>query len=215
MFYSNVEKSLRNQRQATVSEVYISAILDPIIGIGNTTCLTLLTHLHDIYGTITKAELDKNLDQMKIQWNPPTSIEILLTQINDGVAFARAGGDTPMVPSIICIAYNIVAVMGRFDVAIRKWWAKTAINKTWLVFQNHFKVVDLDNRLIGTSGTAGYHGAANLSTTVANTQAALVASKLTIILALALQAHITPSITSSSNISIITPATGTPSAQTY
>jgi hypothetical protein len=37
---------IRNQRQANVTKVYISAILDPIIGIGNTRCLALLTHLY-------------------------------------------------------------------------------------------------------------------------------------------------------------------------
>jgi hypothetical protein len=184
MFYSNVDKALCNQLQATASEVYISAILDPIIGIGNTTCLTLLTHLHDIYGTVVEAELGKILDRMKIQWNPPTSIKIVFTQINDGVDFATAGGDTPTGPSIICITYKIVAVTGRFEVATHKWWAKTAVNKTWEVFQNHVKVMDSDNRLTVTSGTVGYRGAANLSTTVANTQAALVSSKLAIVLAL-------------------------------
>jgi hypothetical protein len=78
-----------------VLKVCISAILDPIIGIGNTSCITLITHLHDTYGTITEAELEKNLDRMKSQWNPPTSIEILFTQINDGVAFAMMGGAHP------------------------------------------------------------------------------------------------------------------------
>jgi hypothetical protein len=46
MLYSNVDKALRNQLQAAVAKVYISAILDPIIGIGNTACLQLLTQLH-------------------------------------------------------------------------------------------------------------------------------------------------------------------------
>jgi hypothetical protein len=142
MVCSYVDKALRNQLQADVPEVYISAILDTIIGIGNRTRLTLLTHLHDTYGTITEAELGKNLDRMKSQWNPPTSIDILFTQINDGVAFATAGGDTPIGPSIMCIEYNIVAAMGRFDVAPRNWWAKTAVNKKWAVFQTHFKVID-------------------------------------------------------------------------
>jgi hypothetical protein len=34
MLYSNVNKALHNQLQAVVRKVYISAILDPIIGIG-------------------------------------------------------------------------------------------------------------------------------------------------------------------------------------
>jgi hypothetical protein len=55
MLYSNVEKAPHNQRQEAVPKVYISAILDPIIGIGKTPCITLLTHLHNTYGTITEA----------------------------------------------------------------------------------------------------------------------------------------------------------------
>jgi hypothetical protein len=208
MLYSNDNKRRRNQLQADAPDVYISAILNPIIGIGNTTCLTLLTHLHGTYITITEAELDKNQDRMKIQWNPPTSIEILFTHINNGVVFIMAGGDAPRGPSIIRITYNIVAVTGRFDIAAREWWANTATNKTWAVFQTHFKAADSDNMLIKTAGATGYHGASDLTTTLANTQAALVASDL------ALQAHITPSITSSSNLSAITPATGPLTART-
>jgi hypothetical protein len=95
--------------------------------------------------------------------------------------------------------------------------SKTATNKTWAVFQTHLKAADLDNRLIETAGTAGYRGAANLTTTLATTQAALITSKLilTITLTLALQSKFTPSITPSSNLSDISPVIGKPSAQTY
>jgi hypothetical protein len=198
MLYTNVDNALRNQLQAAVPKFYISAILDPVIGIGNTACLTLLTHLHDIYGTITEAELDRNLDRMKIQWNPPTSIELLFTQINDGVAFATAGGDPPTGPSIIRIAYNIVAATGRFDVATREWRSKTVAQQTWATFKVHLKAADTYNRLLETAGTARYHGASNMTITLANTQTALTASELA--LSLALQAHVSPSITSSSNL---------------
>jgi hypothetical protein len=63
MLYSNADKALCNQLQATVSKVYINAIIEPIIGIDNTTCHQLLTHLHTTYGRITEAELDKILGQ--------------------------------------------------------------------------------------------------------------------------------------------------------
>jgi hypothetical protein len=213
MLYTNVEKALQNQLQAAVPKVYISAILDPIIGIGNTSCLTLITHLHDTYGTITEAELDRNLDRVKSQWNPPTSIELLFTQINGGVASATAGGDPPTGPSIIRIAYNIVAATGRFDVATREWRAKTVAQKTWATFQLHFKAADTYNRLLETSGTAGYHGASNMAITLANTQSALVASELA--LSLALQAHVSPSITSSANLSDVTNTTSYTPARKY
>jgi hypothetical protein len=59
MLYSNVDKALRNQLHAAVPKVYINAILNPIIGIGNTMRLQLITHLHTTYGHIAEAELDK------------------------------------------------------------------------------------------------------------------------------------------------------------
>jgi hypothetical protein len=210
MLYTNIDKALRNQLQAAVPKVYISAILDPIIGIGNTTCLTLLTHLHDTYGTIAEAELDRNLDRMKIQWNPPTSIELLFTQINDGVAFTAAGGDPPTDPSIIHITYNI-ATTGRFDVSSREWRAKTVAQKTWATFQLHFKAAGTDNRVLGNSGTIGYHGASNMAITLANTQSALVACEVA--LSLALQTHISPSITSSANLLAVTNTTSSTPAK--
>jgi hypothetical protein len=213
MLYTSVDNALRNQLQTAVPKVYISAILYPIIGIGNTTCLTLLTHLHDTYGTITEAELDRNLDRMKIQWKPPTSIELLFTQISDGVELTTAGGDPPTGPSIIRIAYNIIATTGRFDIATREWRAKTVAQKTWATFQLHFKAADTDNHLLQTSGTAGYHGASNMTITLANTQSALGASELA--LSLALQAHVSPSITSSANISDVTNTTSSTPARTY
>jgi hypothetical protein len=104
MLYSNVDKALGNQLQVDVPKVYISTILNPVIGIGNATRIALLTHLHTTYGIITKAELDSNLNQIKNQWNPPTSTEIIFVQINVGVAFTTTGGDPQTGPSVICIA---------------------------------------------------------------------------------------------------------------
>jgi hypothetical protein len=168
---------------------------------------------HTTYGIITEDKLDRNLDRMKTQWNPPTSIEILFTQINEGVAFTKAGGDTPTGPSSIRITYNIIATTGRFDVTTREWRAKTTDQNTWAAFQNHFKATDTHNRLLETSGTRGYHGTSNMTTTRATTQAALIASELA--LALALQAKITPYVASSTNLYAITPNTGIPAARTY
>jgi hypothetical protein len=120
--------------------------------------------------------LDKNLERMKNQWNLPTTIEIIFTQFNDGVVFETMGGDAPTRPSIICITYNIVAAIGLFDATTHEWGAKARADKTWAVFQTHFKAADSDNKLVETSGTAGYHGAASLSTTLVTTHATLTAS---------------------------------------
>jgi hypothetical protein len=74
-----------------------------------------------------------------------------------------------------------------------------------------FKAADLDNRLVETTCAVGYHEAANLATTLATTQSALIASEL----ALALQANVTPSVASTSDMLVITLIIGTPAAWRY
>jgi hypothetical protein len=65
--YHNVEKVLRNQLIAAVPVIYITALRDPVIAFGNTTTLKLMAHLHDTYGVIPEAELDRNKYTMKAQ----------------------------------------------------------------------------------------------------------------------------------------------------
>jgi hypothetical protein len=62
---------------AAVLSIYLAALRDPAIAFGNTTTLQLLDHLHDQYGGITEAELESIAEQMKQQWQTPTSIEVL------------------------------------------------------------------------------------------------------------------------------------------
>jgi hypothetical protein len=63
--YQKTDKSLRNQLIAAVPLLYVEDLLDDIIGWGNTTCLQLLDHLWEKYGTIRAAELEANLATMK------------------------------------------------------------------------------------------------------------------------------------------------------
>jgi hypothetical protein len=70
---------------AAVSGIFIAAKKNPVTGFSNVTCLELLTHLHDDYGKITEQDLKDNVTTMRAQWNPPTAIESMFVQIEDGV----------------------------------------------------------------------------------------------------------------------------------
>jgi hypothetical protein len=86
----------------SVPVIYLAALHDPVIAFGNTTPLQLIDHLHGQYGWITEAELDNNTEQMKQrQWQPPTVIEVLFLQIENGIAFALAGDDPKSEPVIL------------------------------------------------------------------------------------------------------------------
>jgi hypothetical protein len=198
MIYSNVDKAIRNQLQAAVPKVYISAIIDPIIRIGNITCLQLITHLHT-----TKTWNTTRQPPLKYYSHKSTMVLHLQqrseTHPQDPSSFA----------SPIALWQRQADLMSQHV----NGEPRQRLIKHGQFFQTHFNSAYSDNRLVETSGTAGYHGAANLATTLATTQATFIISELDI--ALALQVNITPSIASSMDISVITPGTGAPAARTY
>jgi hypothetical protein len=71
---------------------------------------------------------------MKQQWQPPTAIEVLFLQIENGVAFALAGDDPTSEPAILCMPYNNIYNMGRFDTACR-WRKADPALKAWEFFK--------------------------------------------------------------------------------
>jgi hypothetical protein len=212
VLWHNVDAVLRNLLIAAVPGIFLATMKNPVTGFGNVTCLELLTHLHDNYGKITEQELEDNVIRMRAQWNPPTAIEALLVQIEDGIAFVAEGNDEPTKPTILRWAYDIVAKTGRYDLACREWrqFNPTSTTKDWQKFKSHFKAADRDMRSQDTTGTADYHGAhaaTNDATLLATTQAALAASELKLAHAMA-QVSLSSSSKSNSDQSINTRISG-------
>ena len=48
----------------TFDDIYTDDLRDPNIGFAGTTAMALLTHLYDLFGNITAAELAKNDESM-------------------------------------------------------------------------------------------------------------------------------------------------------
>lgn len=157
--YQETDKALRNQILLAIPADYLRELADPELGLGSVTCLEILTHLWTTWGTITQIELDANALRMATPWHPPTPIDKLFTQLDDGVRFATAGNDTPSKPSVVRLGYNLVHATGLFEVPCRDWRAKTEADKTLTNFITHFRAADQDRRLTTTTSSAGYHGA--------------------------------------------------------
>jgi hypothetical protein len=157
--YHYTDQALRQQLIAATPEVYIQAVKDPLLGFGQVTTLTILTHLRTTYGEITAEDLEANQLHMATDWNPPTPIEDLFEQLRSGEAFAVDGGDPPSEPRLVRLGYSLIQKTGLFEVACREWRYKPTADKTFANLQIHFKRGDRDRQLTITSGTAGYHGA--------------------------------------------------------
>jgi hypothetical protein len=156
--------------------------------------------------------LEQNTARVQLQWNPPTAIEALFLQFENGVSFATASQDAPTKPKVLRWAYDIIEKTGRFDIACREWRQMDSNAKDWSIFKRHFKAADKDLRRLDTTGTAGFHSSAHsvqtTSTLLTTTQAALAASELALARAL-VQVSLSSGSTDASavNISAITPAT--------
>jgi hypothetical protein len=53
VLWHNADATLRNLLIAVVPTIFLAAIRNPVTGLGNVSCLSLLNHLHDVYGHIT------------------------------------------------------------------------------------------------------------------------------------------------------------------
>jgi hypothetical protein len=58
---------LRNLIIAVVPTIFLAAKRNTVTGFGNVPCMSLLNHLHAVYGHITEKELEQNIQHMRTQ----------------------------------------------------------------------------------------------------------------------------------------------------
>ena len=150
-----VQTALKNLILKNVAPEYIDAKKNPLTDFATVTPLELMTHLWDTYGSIDQASLSVNETRMKAAWMPPTPIEILFKQLNDGKLYAAKGNEGISDENLQRWAYDIINVTGLFNTPCREWRQTTSTTKTWTSFQVHFAKADLD-RKNSTTAEASY-----------------------------------------------------------
>ena len=68
--------------------------------------------------------MSANLDIMSVQWQPPTMIEVLFTQLEVGQKFA-AHHDTISDKKILRMAIENIRKSGMLNIALRNWALQT------------------------------------------------------------------------------------------
>ena len=68
--------------------------------------------------------MSANLEQMMVQWQPPTIIEALFTQLDVGQKFA-AHHDAISDKTILRMAIENILKSGMLDIALRDWALQT------------------------------------------------------------------------------------------
>jgi hypothetical protein len=101
ILFHNADTALGNLLIAAVLPMFLADQRDPMTGFGNRTVLQLLTYLHTTFGSISEKELEQNTARMQLQWNPPTAIEALFLQLENGFSFTTSGQEAPTKPMVL------------------------------------------------------------------------------------------------------------------
>ena len=136
-------------------EKYLTSLKHPITKFRQCTPIQLLNHLWNEYGMITSHDLTKNYAKMTAQWSPPTPIEDLFLQLQEGQVFATEGHETIDDSHLLRLCYDNVNNTGLFNDELKIWRTKTT--KTYSLFTTYMTHAHEDRmKNQATSASAGY-----------------------------------------------------------
>jgi hypothetical protein len=144
---------------AATPDTYIKALIDPIFGYANVTTLSLLTHLQTTYGEMTAADREANLTRMNAPWSPPSPIENLFDQLEEGQRYAVLAAEPIADSQLTRLGLNLITKCGMMPDGCREWRLKPAATQTWANFKVHFALQDRDRQETATATSLGYSGA--------------------------------------------------------
>jgi hypothetical protein len=98
--YHDVDKALVCQIIATTQAIYLNALNDRLSGFWHVTCLQMLTRHRTEYGKVTMEMKDENARRITAALQPPTPIDMLFQQLEDGAYFANAAQE-PLVDTAV------------------------------------------------------------------------------------------------------------------
>ena len=99
--------------------------------------------------------MSANLERMMVQWQPPTMLETLSTQIDVGQKFV-AHHDAISDNTILRMAIKNIQKSGMLDIALRDWALQTA-ESSWLEFTLFmYKAKKYRRETAETTGSAGF-----------------------------------------------------------
>jgi hypothetical protein len=159
---NNFDKAIKQKIVRAIKDtIFLKPIENHITGFSRVTARTMLQYLFNTYGKIPPQKLDVNDKMMKEQWDPPTPIIYLFSNIQDGVDKADVGKAPYTVNQVLAIAFNHVFRTGTMQSSCELWTALAPMNKTWVNFQDMFTSAHETYETL-TAQAGGYHGANNV-----------------------------------------------------
>jgi hypothetical protein len=148
--YRAKDNAIKQQIIGSVDGMYLRTLRSRITGFANVSTWQMLDHLNTTYSRLTPADLQNNDARMKADYDPNQPIQVLIDQIEDGVALASA------VPQIISVAYTLVFPTRMFTKACREWHRKPVTAQNWTNFKVDLHLPtknSVNNSLLGRPDT--------------------------------------------------------------
>ena len=148
--FRNTRTALKNQILNSIEDKYICSLKHSRTKYAIVTPLEILDHLWITYGKIDQADQTANEKRMRAQWNPPTAIESLFEQLQEGQTFAAKGDETISDSQLMRWAYENLLSTGLFDRDCARWRKKPTTDQTWENFKTFFTIAE-DDRFKNTT----------------------------------------------------------------
>ena len=136
-------------------DIFYKVLHHPDLGYANRTPRGSIVHFCNTYAMYKDPVMSANLNHMRVQWQPPTMLEVLFTQINVGQKFA-AHHDAISEKTILRMAIENIRKSGMLDIALRDWALQTS-KSSWLEFTVFmYKAEKYRRDTAATTGSAGF-----------------------------------------------------------
>ena len=146
MKYQATVTALRNLIINSIDDKYIRTLRHDISCYANVQPYDLLQHIWKTYGKIDDADHTANEQRMKAPWSPPTPIEALFDQLDDGQLFASKGNEVIDDSQLMRWAYDNIKATGLFEKDCDKWRKRPPMLKNWSTFKTFFITAEDDRK---------------------------------------------------------------------
>ena len=136
-------------------DIFYKVLHDPDLGYANRTPREFVVHFWNTYARDEDPDMGANLERMMVQWQPPTMLEALFTQLDVGQKFA-AHHDAILDKTILRMAIENIQKSGMLDIALRDWALQTT-ESSWSDFTFYmYKAEKYRRDTAETTGSAGF-----------------------------------------------------------
>ena len=156
--FKNINTALKNQLLTSIDDIYVRALKDRHVGYMNQSIRTIMQHLFNNYGNITPLELEDNDTKISTTWDPNSSFDCLIQQVEDSQDCTDDGGQPYTAEQLLRITYKLVFKTGLYFEDCKAWNARPAAARTWDNFKTHFQTAQRPLRdQMPTTKQAGFH----------------------------------------------------------